>query len=307
MALSHELHVAGDKLSLFDLPNEVCPLVKQVSYADDSKILIYNVLNLLPTQSLLQTRCVCHHFQNLIIRIIRRRLLRAASLTDRKLILECYHPAAQYTEPYLYCDYLGTPGLNDEIEGQGPTYEIADDQAARVGTLRTLYSHFRPTRKDPEPKIYRSHPAGDIPGSRTSEVANQTREPFERNTVKQNISLEAHELFMQLRLLVAVVQTGPRRGFFLSVENLIDKTQRIFRSWLAEKAEATEEHKSGVLGSVVDKLGGEAHDMLWIDQNKIVGLRVRVKEKKGRRDLPILVHKDEDQAISYSLELEGKS
>lgn len=263
-------------------------------------------MNLLPTQLLLQTRSVCHRFQNLIARIIHGRLLRAASLTDRKLILECYHPSAQYTEPYLYCDYLGTPGL-DGIEGQGPIYENPDDQAAKEGTLGKLYSHFRPTRKDPEAKIYRSHPAGDVPGSRTSEVANRIREPYETNNVTQTVSLEAHELFMQLRFLVAVVQTGPRRGFFLSVENIIDKTQRIFRNWLAEKADATEEHKIGASGTVPSKLGSKADEMLWVDHNKIVGLRVRVEERKGRKDVPILLHKDEDQAISYSLELEGKS
>lgn len=211
----------------------------------------------------------------------------------------------QYTEPYLYCDYLGTPGLSDQTEGQGSIYEIADDQAAKEGTLGRLYSHFRPTRKDPEPKIYRSHPAGDVPGSRTSEVANRIREPFERNTVTQNVSLEAHELFMQLRFFVAVVQTGPRRGFFLSVEKLIDKTQRIFRNWLVERADISEEHRTGASNSVTNNLGCEADDILWVDQNKIVGLTVRVQERKGRRELPILLLKDEDQAISYTLELQG--
>ena len=207
----------------------------------------------------------------------------------------------------MYCDYLGTPGLSDEIEGQVPIFEVADDQSTKEGTLGRLYSHFRPTRKDPEPKIYRSHPAGDIPGSRTNEVANRTREPFERNTVTQNVSLEAHELFMQLHFLIAVVQTGPRRGFFFSVENLMDKTHRIFRKWLAERAEATEEHKAGVPDSVTNELGSEADEMLWIDQKKIIGLKVRVEERKGRKHMPILLHKDEDQAISYTLELEGKS
>ena len=258
------------------------------------------MLDLLPTQVLLQTRSVCHRFQSLIIRIIYARLKCAASLADRKLILECYHPSAQYTEPYLYCDYLGTPGLNDKIEDQGLIYEIANDQGTKVVTLGRLYSHFRPTRKDPEPKIYRSHPAGDVPGSRTSEVANRIREPFDRNTVIKMVSLEAHELFMQLRFLIAVVQTGPRRGFFHSVENLIDRTQRIFRNWLAESAESTKEHNTGASDSVIDKLGCEVSEMLWIDQNKVAGLRVRV-ERKVRRDLPILLHKDEDQAVRYAL------
>lgn len=286
--------------------------MRSVSYefyllsADDSKVLIH-VLDLIPTQSLLQTRSVCHRFHNLTNRIIRGRLLRAASFTDRKLILECYHPSAQYTEPYLYCDYLGTPGLSDEIDDQASRYGAADDQATKEGTFGRPYSYFRPTRKDPEPKIYCSHPAGDVPGSRTSEIASRVREPFIRSTVTQNVSLEAHELFTQLRFLVAVVQTGPRRGFFLSVENLIDKTQRIFRNWLAERARATEEHKTDTSNSVSNELGCEVDRMMWVDQNRVVGLRVRVEEKKGRKDLPILYYRDEDQAISYSLELEGQS
>ena len=111
---------------------------------------------------------------------------------------------------------------------------------------------------------------------------------------------------LELRFLVAVVQTGPRRGFFLSVENLIDKTQRIFRNWLAERAETTEEPKKGASDDVTNFLGCKADEILWIDLNKIVGLRVRVEERKGRKDLPILLHKDEDQAISYTLELQGK-
>ena len=262
------------------------------------------MLDLLPTQSLLQTRSICHRFQNLTLRIIHGRLLRAAFLADRKLILECYHPSAQYTEPYLNCDYLGTPGLSGEIECQVPILEIAETQAAREGTLRRLYSHFRPTQEDPEPKIYRPHPAGDIPGSRTSEATNRVRDRSQK-TVTQIVSLEAHELFVQLRFLVAVVQIGPRRGFFLSLENVMDKTLRIFRKWLAERDEAVKELASGY--SVATALGCEAEGTLWVDQNKIVGLKVRVQERKWRGEAPILLHRDEDQAVSYTLELEGKS
>ena len=251
------------------------------------------MLDLLPTQSLLQTRSINQRVQNLALRIIHGRLLRAASLTDRKLILECYHPSAQYTEPYLNCDYLGTPGLSGEIEGQVPILEIAERQADTEGTLRRLYSHFRPTQEDPEPKIYRRHPAGDIPGSRTSEAANRVRESSQRRTVTQIVSLEAHEPFVQLCFLVAVVQTGPRRGLFLSLENVMDKTLRVTRSWLAERSEAAKEL--------------ELEGMLWVDHKKIVGLKMRVQERKWRGEAPILLHRDEDQAISYTLELEGKS
>ena len=212
------------------------------------------------------------------------------------MILECYHPSARYTEPYLYCDYLGTPGLSDKTECEGSTCEIADDQADTEGSFLRLYSHFRPSRKDPDQRSYFSHSTGDGPETGASRAANRGQESIESNTVTQRVSLEAHERFTQLCFLVSVVQTGPHRRFFLSVENLIDKTQRVFRDWLAEKA---------VLTSVANEPGDENDRMLWIDQTKMVGLKVLVRERKGRKDLPILFHEDEDQAVSYSLDLEG--
>lgn len=249
----------------------------------------------------------------MIIRIVQGRLLRAASLQDRKLILECYHPSAQYTEPYLYCDYLGTPGLSDDIEGQGSIYEIADHSASE-GTLQKLYSHFRPTRKDPDPSIVRSHPAGDIPGSRTSEAAESRRQTREAEVVRQNVSLEAHELFSQLCFSAGLVQLGPRRGVFLSnVDAVEKKTLRIWRHWLAEMANCAEGEAVGTsFASESQSVKGSRNkdgypdQLIWVDQNKIAGLKVRVKEKQWRRDTPILILKDEDQAVSYSLELKGR-
>ena len=232
-----------------------------------------------------------HRFQNLIIRIVHSRLLRAAALKDRKLILECYHPSAQYTEPYLYCDYLGTPGLSDDVEGQGTFYEAADKPAAG-GTLRKLYSRFRPTRKDQGPEVILSHPAGDIPGSRTSEGAESSRRVRQAEVVSQTVTLEAHELFTQLCFSAGLVQLGPRRGVFLSHVDIVEKKYfRIRREWLAEKA----------------KSGGNKDELVWVEPNELSGLKVKTKERKWRRDTPILLHRDEDVAVSYSLELEGTS
>ena len=250
----------------------------------------------------------------MIIRIVHGRLLRAASLEDRKLILECYHPSAQYTEPYLYCDYLGTPGLSDDVEGQGSIYQIAD-HTAQDGTLRRLYSHFRPTRKDPDPAIIRSHPAGDIPGSRTSEAAQSRRLSREAEVVKQNVTLEAHELFSQLCFHASLVQVGPRRGVFLSHIDIVDeKIIRVWREWLADRAkDATDlgtdrlERNAGDLDVLSRIEECDSDHLLWVDKHKIAGLRLKVKERKWRRDIPILVHKDEDEAVGYSLELEGSS
>ena len=101
------------------------------------KILI-NVLYEFATLPLLHMRLVNHRFQNLIIKIVHSRLLLAASLKDRRLIFECYHPSAQYTEPYLFCDYLGTPGLSDNIAGVGSIYQAHTGD----GLLRKLYSRL---------------------------------------------------------------------------------------------------------------------------------------------------------------------
>lgn len=271
-----------------------------------------HVLDQFHTQPLLQYRAVSHRFQNVIIRIVHSRLLRAASLEDRKLILECYHPSAQYTEPYLYCDYLGTPGLSDKIEGQGTIYEIAEDQASE-GTLRKLYSHFRPTRKESDLAIIRSHPAGDIPGSRTSEAAESRRQKREAEVVRQTINLEAHEVFSQLCFSAGLVQIGPRRGVFLSnIDAVEKKTFRIWRRWLAEMAKYAEqgtENASFASGPHFQDFGNTVsglNQLVWVDQNRIAGLRVSVKEKRWRRDTPILIARDEDEAVSYTVEIEGQ-
>jgi len=275
------------------------------------KILVH-MLDCFQTQPLLQFNLVSHRFQNLINRIVHSRLLRAASLEDRKLILECYHPSAQYTEPYLYCDYLGTPGLSEYHEGEGSICQSADGPG-RSGTIRKLYSHFRPTRKDLEPCVVRSHPAGDIPGSRTSEAASSRRLTREADFVKQHISLEAHELFSQLCFNASLVQMGPRRGVFLSNVDVVDrKCMRIWRPWLAEMAKNTRVSGSGTgddfLKAFDESLKDDEHGLdqtIWVDQNKMAGLRLRVKESKWRRDTPILVHQEEDDAVNYTLDLEG--
>ena len=256
------------------------------------------------TLPLLQIRAVAHRFQSLIIRIIHARLLQAAALKDRKLILECYHPSAQYTEPYLHCDYLGTPGLSGHTAGLGSIYELVDEYSGD-GTLRTLYSRFRPTRNDPQQIVYNSHPAGDISGSRTSERA-AARSSMQTEVISQKVNLEADELFTQLQFLASLVEIGPRRGFFISIQNIVEqKTTRVFRTWLAERAKKTKDTETGHSKPSPSGTLGEDDSILWMDQNKVAGLQVRVQERGWRKDAPILLHRDEDQAVSYSLELQG--
>ena len=271
-----------------------------------------------PTQSLIHFAFVCHRFRNLINQIVLNRLLKAASLKDHKIILECYHPTAQYSEPYLLCEYLGTPGLNDVNERK---VKLGGGKAGDNGIdeLGKLYSRFLPHSKDmgSEPRILQSHPAGDVLGSRTSPTPgpSSASEAHEPEKITRTVSMEPHELFSQLCVSISLVQTGPRRGVFLSCVDVLKKTTtRIFRDWLIGRNGDPKEHVCGAYECASTdntNKSGSSHAQcsrsIWVDQGKNVELRVRARERKWRRNVPILIHQDEDQAISYSLELTGMS
>ncbi|KAL8697465.1 MAG: hypothetical protein Q9224_002296 [Gallowayella concinna] len=276
--------------AISDLPNE----------------LLIHILTSFPTLSLLHFRLISHHFRNVIIRIVHQRLLLAASLQDRMLILECYHPSAQFTEPYLFCDYLGTPGLSSDNEGQGTLYQHLDVERGR---LKHLYSRFRPTRADVGTKFVQPHPAGDVPGSRTNPIdqaSSSNTEERQLDLVTHNVLLEPHELFTQLSITAALVQTGPRRGVFLSFIDVVDKrTPRVFRDWLAERSREMMNDGHPASSEETGEIDEQSGSIIWADEGKTMGLKVRVKERKWRGKAPVLVHRDEEPAISYSLELEG--
>lgn len=270
--------------------------------------MLIHVLYNFTTLPLLRFRRVSHRFQSIILRIVHSRLLLAASLEDRKLILECYHPSAQYSEPYLYCDYLGTPGLSDRILGQGSVFESLNG-IGRVELAR-LYSRFKPTHKDPQFSGREPHPAGDILGSRTSDAADTFEKSQKDEPVTQMVTLEAHENFSQLVLNTDLVQLGPRRGVFLDIISVSKKkTFRIFRNWLARQASPMRRTETGdenlnASGWSLDF--DTSSRFIWTDESKrTAGLKVLVEGRRWRCDTPLLLHRDEDQATSYSLELQG--
>lgn len=47
--------------------------------------------------------------------------------------------------------------------------------------------------------------------------------------------------------------------------------------------------------------------ILWVSPAKNTGLKFRIREKKFRRDVPILVDVDEELPVSYEIEYEGRS
>lgn len=259
-----------------------------------------------------------HRFYAVVLRIVHNRLIVAANLHEQghTLLLECYHPSAKLTEPPLYCRYLGTDGL----DVPDPDYDAAD-LVGRLGYLRSRYSRFRPYRKGPEAYSSRARP-GDIPGSRThpsSSVPRYTGGGYnDEELVRQLVSLESEERFTQLCAIVNLIKLGPRNGLFRSFVEVEDSVLRVFRDWLRERASTasnqTQEVKTFAENSASAKGKGtpgdeEAADdegLLWVGLARNVGLKFRVRERKFRRDNPILIRSDEETAVSYDIEYEGK-
>lgn len=132
-------------------------------------------------------------------------------------------------------------------------------------------------------------------------------------SVTRIVNLDAHENFSQLVVNTNLVQLGPRRGVFLDIMTVNDKkTLRIFRDWLAEQAQSAQSSKPASGERHTDLTFApqqeKADSLVWIDDKKqTVGLRIQVKERRQRHGMPILLHRDEEQAVSYSLELQGRT
>ncbi|MCJ1390310.1 hypothetical protein MMC18_003168 [Xylographa bjoerkii] len=280
--------------------------------------LLMNILAPFSSQLLLPLATVSHRFHSIVLRIIHTRLLLAASLKDENIILECYHPASKNTEPYLFCDYLGTPGLSSVKDGADTAYGESSN-VGHLGKLGGVYSRFRPIRPEVEHRVFRSHPAGNTPGHPGTTIIpphqHDVSEDRPEALVTHSVNLDSHESFSQLCVVTNLVQLGPRRGVFYAFVNVADGVVRIWREWLAQRAEAGEvphgfldgadSYKDQAkLPAVVEEVDAGART-LWVDNRKNVGIRVRIRQRSWRRDVPVILHRDEDPAVSYVMEYEG--
>jgi hypothetical protein len=219
----------------------------------------------------------------------------AASLKDHKLILECFHPSTKLSTPYLFCDYLGTDGLSNDVEGEGSLYE-GIEKTGRLGKLSGLYSHFKPLRPEEDRKPLRPFPVGGwAPGPSNSQIER------EAEFVYQNIHLESHELFSQLCVITNLVKVGPKRGLFKSCVTIGEGIIRIFRPWLDERSNT---FRTTLAGAPEEDQERERR-LQWADKGKHVGLRIKVVERDDTH-APVLVRSDEDPSVSYTLQYEGK-
>ena len=266
---------------------------------------------------------VSRRFHSIILRILHFRLLLAAALPDYKLILEAYHPSKRYSDPYLFCTYLGTDGLGSKHEGEGSLYEDCAGEEGRLAKLGALYSRFRPER----PGVQGSMPARRIAGAVLSQFSSGSSssnptQPIYRddgdggNTkVIHTLNLEAEELFGQFCAYASLVRLGPRRGVFLSNVHIVRSGQgvmRVWKQWLQDRAEELwqQEQNPGVNMAWASTMNcstiGADKSIMWTDYKKNVGLRVAIRDLQGRcygREALEL----NDLPMSFSIEIQGIS
>jgi hypothetical protein len=112
--------------------------------------------------------------------------------------------------------------------------------------------------------------------------------------VKQTLTLEGHELFTQLVSQCNLVKVGPRHGLFTSFVEVEESVIRVWKDWLGKMAAGDDR---GLL---------DDERVLWASEARNTGLRFHVKERKLKRDMPILMSTDEDMPVSYEVEFDGR-
>jgi hypothetical protein len=234
---------------------------------------LVDILRPFSTKDLLPLASVSHRFHLVVARLLHRRLLDVASLPQNDLILECYHPSAKISTPYLKCQYLGTNTRGgDEVGADGNEPVLAD--------LGRLFSSFRPALAEENRRQRARYRFSDMygPGGPVDDTATE------------DIYLDEGELFSQLCAVINLVRTGPRPGLFLSHVNISDGVLRVWRDWLADM-EQGQTSRDGIL---------------WVDNHQGVGVRFSVTP--GPADtMPIISGPDDHPPIGYKLQYEGES
>lgn len=233
----------------------------------------------LSTRELIEVVPVSRCFYTLATRILYRRLIGVSPLPDNRLILDCYHPSERLTTPPLSCRYLGLKRV-----GEQPI----TDESLKFSDLGKLYSSYRPVMKEESRDRRRA-------SRRTGSKALQGDE-----TATQDVYLDHDLLFSQLCAVTYVVKEASRPGFYISQVNTCDGVVRVWRPWLAEKANLNGADES-LHSKIVD-----FDKFLWVDVGKNVGLRFGVVLGPAER-LPLLSGPGDDSPVSYTLIYEGMS
>ena len=285
--------------------------------------LLDDVFSLFPTPALLPLAAVNHLFHDVIARLLYRRLRRAVASHTHELILECYHPSAKISTPYLHCAYMGTDGLDQATDG------IDDVPGSTLLRLPNMYSRFRPMPhddRDAHVRNYRairrtmsffmySEASAGTPGTSaiTSSVRHRGRkgagEDESLPLVSSDVYLDDSELFSQLCTVTSLVKTGPRRGLFLGCACINNGVIRVWRDWLSRRNDARISEQRGKAkgrGARAGLTDPKQDAVLWAYTGKHVGMRFRVTDTTVPSETaPAPGAASDDVPVSYQLEYEG--
>lgn len=240
------------------------------------------------------------------------------------LYLDCHRPSDRLTASKVLCTPLGTEGLQNLLSLDNEE----DSYVGRVQSISSLYTRFKPRRKEPDFTVTYRHPAGDVPGSRTyrgpsSDAAQGEIDTGE--TVSETVTVDAHDLFSQLTAQVYLGKRDPFRGLLFSIQEVSEGTIRVWRNWLSHQCESKKftdgevvlvHHEPPVSPTGKGKTRADSvvgvidprkdPSVLWINTSgENVGVKFRVKERKWRRNAPVLFSSEEEVAVSYVVEFEG--
>lgn len=144
---------------------------------------------------------------------------------------------------------------------------------------------------------------------------------MEDDVVSGTVTVDAQELFSQLSTSAYLGKRESSRGHLTTIQGLTDGTIRVWRTWLAKHCQSRTWTDHNTVPVVTDSSKGKSRagsvssiedptkdpNILWVNtRDDNVGIKFKVRERKWRRNNPILFASDEEVAVSYLVEFEGK-
>ncbi|KXL50533.1 hypothetical protein M433DRAFT_7961 [Acidomyces richmondensis BFW] len=294
---------------IFALPNEI----------------LLSIFDTFSTPRLLPFAPTCRQFYFLIVRILQHRLQVAAGLNGHTLYLECHPPSARSTATKFFCTSLGTDGLQ-ELIGE---VDASGGNLGQLHRMRSLFSRFRPQRKEPDVQNQSRAPPGDISGSQNYRHQNigATGELEPPDIVSETVTVDASDLFTQLTAQAYLGKRERTRGLLFVIQEVTEGTVRVWREWLSRRCEgrtwtdgeAIVVHHDPPTCTDESKGNKTAHSsvtvpidltkdegILWINTRQpLVGIKMRVKKRKPWRTVnPLIYSSDIDIPVSFDVDFE---
>ncbi|EPS35152.1 hypothetical protein H072_11494 [Dactylellina haptotyla CBS 200.50] len=191
-------HAIEPKLQFEDLPRE----------------LLEEILNLMPTKSLVIASRTSKYIHDIATYIISRRLRHALHVEGYRLVFECYEAADMYNHPYNNCEYTGT--------------YIGTESSAPAAKLNSL-PPFDGEKEEfnPLPKLYTRYTPTPFDASCQNGISN--------SPASSTVTIDSGDLFTQVCASASLVKLG-------SMIPVFESFFRVRREWLDRACEGGDDN-----------------------------------------------------------------